>query len=71
MGALGNLINSAGTNIRTAALDVTEAEWDTIMDVNLKGAFFTAQTFARTSPEDGQGKIINISSQYGYAALRV
>lgn len=65
-GRLDVLVNCAGTNIRTPALEVTEDEWDTVMDVNLKGAFFTAQAFARALPADGRGKIINISSQYGH-----
>lgn len=65
-GRIDVLINSAGLAIRGPALDVTEDQWDTVMDVNLKGSFFTAQAFAREIPEDGYGKIINISSQYGH-----
>lgn len=60
------LINSAGTNIRSPALDVTEDEWDTVMNVNLRGTFFTSQAFAATITSAQRGKIINISSQYGH-----
>ena len=65
-GRIDVLVNCAGTNIRTPALDVTEEEWDTVMNVNLKGAFFTARAFARRLPADRRGRIINISSQYGH-----
>ena len=65
-GWLDVLINSAGTNIRSAALDVTEDEWNTVMNVNLRGTFFTSQAFAATITAPRRGKIINISSQYGH-----
>lgn len=65
-GTLDILINNAGTNIRTKALQVTEKEWDTIMNVNLKGAFFCAQEAAKMMNPEKVSKIINISSQYGH-----
>ena len=60
------LVNSAGLAIRAPAVAITEDEWDTVLNVNLKGSFFAAQAFAKAVPEGGQGKIINISSQYGH-----
>src|SRR6185436_20556109 len=39
-GRIDILVNNAGVNIRRPALDVTESDWDTVLDVNLKGAFF-------------------------------
>lgn len=72
-GALDVLVNCAGINIRTPALEVTESEWDAVMNVNLRGAFFASQAFARVVGEGSTGKIINVSSQYGHvgSATRV
>lgn len=64
------LINNAGLNIRSKATDVTEAEWQTIMDTDLRGAFFVAQQVGKHMIEQSQGSIINISSVGGYTALR-
>ncbi|WP_370339766.1 2-dehydro-3-deoxy-D-gluconate 5-dehydrogenase KduD [Parvularcula marina] len=61
------LVNNAGTIMRNDALDFTEEEWDTVMDVNLKSLFFLCQAFARKWVEAGTGgKIINIASMLSY-----
>src|SRR5690606_17733628 len=44
------------------AVDFTEADWDAVIDVNLKALFFTCQAFARAALPRGRGKIINIAS---------
>lgn len=62
MGGLDILVNGAGMNIRKTVLEATEADWDFLMGVNLKGAFFTAQAAARLMIPRGKGKIINIAS---------
>lgn len=57
------LVNNAGTIRRADALDVTESDWDAVVDVNLKSAFFLAQAFARSLvARDARGKIVNIAS---------
>jgi NAD(P)-dependent dehydrogenase (short-subunit alcohol dehydrogenase family) len=69
-GRLDILINNAGMNIRSQALAVTDEEWDTIMQTNLKSAFLCAQIVGRQMKEQGYGRIINIASVAGHVALR-
>lgn len=64
------LVNNAGINIRTKALDVTEAEWQKVIDTDLRGTFFMAQQVGRTMVEQGSGSMINVSSVGGHVALR-
>lgn len=67
LGGLDILINNAGTIRRADALDFTEADWDTVIDVNLKSAFFLAQQAARHWVAAGSpGKIINIASMLSF-----
>jgi 2-deoxy-D-gluconate 3-dehydrogenase len=65
-GRLDILVNNAGINIPKWAVDVTEEDWDKVLDVNLKGVFFMAQAAAKKAfiPQ-AAGKIINIASQNG------
>jgi 2-deoxy-D-gluconate 3-dehydrogenase len=56
------LVNNAGIIRRSDAVDFTEAEWDAVMDVNLKSAFFLTQAMGRHMLEAGYGKVINIAS---------
>lgn len=69
MGRIDILVNNAGTGIRRAALDVTEADWDRILDLNLKGQFFCAQAAARLMIRQGGGRIINVCSTHALIAL--
>ncbi len=63
LGPIDILVNNAGTIKRNDALDFTELEWDEVMNVNLKTAFFLAQTAAKRMIAAGRrGKIINIAS---------
>lgn len=56
------LVNNAGIIRRADAVDYTEADWDAVMDTNLKALFFTCQAFGRTALARGAGKIVNIAS---------
>lgn len=57
------LVNNAGIELRADFLDTTEEDYDSVLDVNLKGAFFTAQAFARLLRDRRQmGRIIHMSS---------
>ena len=62
LGGLDILVNNAGIIRRADAVDFTEADWDVVMDTNLKSAFFLSQAAARTMLPKGRGKIINIAS---------
>ncbi|SFA90609.1 2-deoxy-D-gluconate 3-dehydrogenase [Rhizobium sp. NFR07] len=62
-GSADIVVNNAGIIRRADALDFTEADWDAVMDINLKGVFFLSQAFARRLVAAGRpGKIINIAS---------
>lgn len=65
MGRIDILINNAGVNIPREALEVTESDWDRVLDVNLKGLFFMSQRVAREMIKTGGGRIVNIASQNG------
>lgn len=57
------LVNNAGIIRRADAIDFSEADWDNVMDVNLKALFFTTQAFARSVMARGdQGAVVNIAS---------
>jgi 2-deoxy-D-gluconate 3-dehydrogenase len=66
-GRLDILVNNAGIIRRESALDFDEDDWDAVMDVNLKSAFFLAQAAARRFvAQGGGGKIINIASMLSF-----
>ena len=69
-GRIDILVNNAGLGANSDALDVTEAEWDEMMAVNLKGVFFTSQAVGRHMVERGYGRIVNVSSQAGLVGIR-
>jgi len=70
-GHLDILVNNAGVNIPKLAVDVTEADWDKVMAIDLKGVFFTTQTVAKKAliPQ-GAGKVVNIASQMGVVGYK-
>lgn len=67
-GQLDILVNNAGIDIIKPAIDVTESEWDKILDVDLKGHFLCAQAAAKNMQQGGS--IINISSIASTVGIR-
>jgi NAD(P)-dependent dehydrogenase (short-subunit alcohol dehydrogenase family) len=61
-GKIDILVNAAGTNVRSSFLEVTEEDWDFVMDINLKTALLTSQAVIPYMKEQKYGKIINIAS---------
>jgi NAD(P)-dependent dehydrogenase (short-subunit alcohol dehydrogenase family) len=71
-GKIDILVNNAGCNVRKKALDITWDDWNLVLDTNLRGAFFVAQSVARYMVPRGSGRIINIgsvTSMFGFAGL--
>lgn len=65
-GRLDILVNNAGTIRRGAALDIPEEDWDAVLNLQLKVAFFLAQAAARVMAQNHAGKIINIASMLSF-----
>ena len=61
------LVNNAGVTRDGLSLRMSESDWDTVLDTNLKGAFFFIQAFQRAMLRARKGRIINISSVSGIA----
>ncbi|WP_134683657.1 SDR family NAD(P)-dependent oxidoreductase [Brevibacillus migulae] len=69
-GRIDILVNNAGLGANHPATEVTEEDWDTMMDVNLKGLFFCCQAAGTIMLEQGYGRIINMSSQASVVGIR-
>lgn len=66
-GTVDILVNNAGIIKRTDAVDVTEEDWDSVINVNQKVVFFLSQAFAKVVfAQNKKGKIINIASMLSY-----
>lgn len=62
LGRVDILLNAAGINSGTPFFDISEEEWQRILDVDLKSVFLACQVFGKHMVEQGRGSIINISS---------
>ncbi|PWU24217.1 MAG: hypothetical protein C5B48_07285 [Candidatus Rokuibacteriota bacterium] len=69
LGGLDILVNSAGVQLTGPSLDVSEEDWDTTLDSNLKSMFFCCQTAGRHFVGQGRGKIVNLGSTFSLAGF--
>ena len=73
LGSVNGLVNNAGIFKASAFVDITEADWDAVIDVNLKGSFLVGQAVARVMLANdegrGRGAIVNMSSVNGTLAI--
>ena len=62
LGPIDILVNNAGNNIRGATHELTEADWDSVIDTNLKGPFLCSRAIGPAMVKRGWGRIINLGS---------
>ena len=68
-GKIDVLVNNAGVNVRKTTLELSEEEWDRVLDTNLKGYFLVAQAVAPHMIRKGSGKVVNVSSIFGAVGM--
>jgi NAD(P)-dependent dehydrogenase (short-subunit alcohol dehydrogenase family) len=68
-GSIDILINNAGTNIRGKLADLSEQDWDTVIDTNLKGPFLCSKAVGPQMVARGWGRVINIGSILSVIAI--
>src|SRR5260221_476310 len=70
LGDIDLLVNNAGRALLKPVVDVTDAEWDDVIDTNLKGAFFLSQLFGRDCIAKGRpGVIVSMASTHGLTGI--
>ncbi len=69
LGPVDILVNAAGTTFRKPTAEVTEQEWDGLMNTNLNGMLRSSQSFYKTLGANRRGRIINIASLSSFVAL--
>lgn len=68
-GRVDILVNNAGVNVRKPVLELTAADWDQVLDTNLKGYFLVAQAVVPAMIQQKKGKVINMASILGAVGL--
>lgn len=70
LGGIDLLVNNAGRALLKPVVDVTDAEWDDVIDTNLKGAFFLSQLFGRACIASNRpGVIVSMASTHGMTGI--
>jgi NAD(P)-dependent dehydrogenase (short-subunit alcohol dehydrogenase family) len=69
LGAIDILFNNAGVNVRGPVNELSEADWDSVIDTNLKGPFLCARAIGPAMVRRGWGRIVNMASIMGVVAL--
>jgi NAD(P)-dependent dehydrogenase (short-subunit alcohol dehydrogenase family) len=69
LGPVDILVNNAGVNIRGTVDQLSEADWDSVIDTNLKGPFLVARAFGPGMVKRGWGRVVNLGSILGAVAL--
>ncbi len=69
LGSIDILINNAGINIRGLVTEITEADFDSVVDISLKGAFLCSRRFGPQMAERGWGRIISMGSILSFVAM--
>ncbi len=69
MGPIDILVNNAGNNIRGPVQELTEADWDSVLDTNLKGPFLCSRAIGPDMAKRGWGRIINLGSILSVIAM--
>jgi NAD(P)-dependent dehydrogenase (short-subunit alcohol dehydrogenase family) len=68
-GRVDILVNNAGVNIRGSVGELSESDWDTVVDTNLKGVFLLSRAFGPLMCEHRWGRVINLSSMLAAIGL--
>jgi len=69
LGGIDILFNNAGVNVRRPVNELSEADWDAVVDTNLKGPFLCARAIGPSMARRGWGRIVNMGSIMGVVAL--